>query len=208
MSIDKIEQQINNLNNRTDDLKWFVGIFSTVVVILFTGLSILGGMNLNSEKESLKDFKTQTIKNINKKLGEITSPPKLELLNIDGGRLEGSTIEITMSHDKNITKLHIPYRISNVGGSWSKSLFAKIYANKPICFLDKAPLQKNYESESFITYTNFNPKQIPSGVSIQTSINFETFCEFPKNKPIEVLYVLTYGNGINTQAIFNVIYRD
>ena len=209
MNIEKIEQQITNLDKRADDIKSFVNTFSGSIAILVTALSILGGMNLYSEKASLKDFKEQTMSQIDKKLGEVSNPPKLELLNIHGGKLEGSLIEITQDiNDNNITQIHIPYRIYNTGGAWSKSLFGKIYAKEPLSLPDNAALNSNYESESFISYNHFNPRQIPSGVSIQTTMNFKIINNFPSNQITEVLYILSYGNGLTSKAKFNIIYRN
>ncbi len=206
MNDERIEKQVTD---RIDDIKWFVGIFSGSVAILVTGLSIVVGLNLSSEKASLKEFKDQTLTSIDKRLGDISAPAKIILLNINGGKLHGSNIEIKFDTDEAGKKwIHIPYRINNIGGSWSGAMFAKIYANNPVCFSDIAALNPDYETETFIDYTKFNPSQIPPGVSIKYHINVTSLCDLPVDVPIKINYVLTYGNGDTADATFNVIRRN
>jgi hypothetical protein len=193
------------LNSRMDDLKWFIGVFSASIAFLVAGLTIVVGFNLNSEKSSLREFKESMVSTIKEKLGEFDRKPKIELLNIEGGKLSGTCVEVRLEEDEDKDlKIWIPQRFHNIGNAWSGKLFGKYYTKGALKLRSKAALETGYDTEAFIASDSYDPKEIPPGVSIERTSYLYIKNDFMQGQEAEVKFVLSYGDSQTVEAVFMV----
>jgi hypothetical protein len=188
-------------DKRIQDLKWYIGIFSSAIAFLVAGLTVIGGLNLAAEKSSLKDFKQELREEVRESLGKSVAQPKLVFQTMDGKPLEGATLPAWIGPgDKNKPQIHFEYVIANKGNGRSGPMFQRFYASD-IRLSDPDVDQTGYKYATFIKPENFNPAELLGGVAMKYISSLDVaddFHGFEGEK--KMLLRLYYSNGITTQA--------
>lgn len=188
-------------DKRIDDLKWFIGVFSSAITILVAGLSILIGLNLSAEKNSLKEFKQDLREEVRESLGKTVARPNLVLQTLDGKPLEGATLTAWLgTGDNNLPQINFTYVIANQGNGRSGPLFMRFYSSD-IRFSDPDVDKTGYKYATFINYTKFDPSELFGGAAMPYTSHLnvpQDFHGFDGEK--KIMFRLYYGNGEIKQA--------
>lgn len=140
---DEIDMRLAASDKRLDDIKWFVGGGASVFALFVTAFTIFLGLNLSSEKASLRD----TIQDAETQLGLVDVKPHITILGSNGAPFDGQQIDATFSNVNGTGNgglyLHFETFLRNDGEGRSGTLNVKFYSPADIVFqsrsIDEAP---------------------------------------------------------------------
>lgn len=137
------------------------------ITILIAALSILVGLNLNSERQSINRLSDQLVSRIEQEIGKVGSPAVLNIETIEGTLLEGQKIPIYIYRDKDGSlNFSFTVRISNTGKSWSGPIALKLYATPPLKLKTKTIKGLKYKTEIFLDQYSLAEYNLPPNSSI------------------------------------------
>lgn len=182
------------IEKRLEDLKWFIGVFSGTIALVFAGLSIFLGINLSSERASIKEEREQLKTQVMESLGK-SEKPLLQLETIDGKPLNGAMINGWIAPNENgVQQIHIQYVIRNIGNGRSGPMFLRFYSTD-IHFNDPDTDQTGYKYSTFINYTAWDPAELLGGVSMPYTSNINISKNFKiVDGQTEILIRLYYSD--------------
>jgi len=200
---DTSQNQLKRVETRIEDLKWAVGLFAGVLALLFAGLSVMVGINLSSEKTSLRDFKDELRAEVREYLGK-SSKPNLALMTADGLELHGATVDAWLAPNEKGPQIHFRWVIKNVGKGRSGPIFARFYSTN-VPFPDPDVEKTGYKFSTFIEPEKFSPSEVFGGASVlyTAHIGIDESLQSLDSKP-EILLRLFYGEGQTVDAKFRV----
>lgn len=194
------QNQQRYLETRIDDLKWTVGVFSSVMALVVAGLAVMIGLNFSSEKASLQSFKEELRTDMRESLGRASSPT-LVLRTLDGLELNNQHIDAWLGPGKNgQPQIHFQWVVANVGKGRSGSIFFKLYSTV-LRFRDPDVEGTGYKFSTFIEPKNFSPEEVFGGSSMMytTNANVEDSFKSLDVRP-ELMLRLYYGDGQVAEA--------
>lgn len=199
-SDNQTHRQDELLNKRIEDLKWYIGVFSGSVAFLVAGLSVIVGLNLSSERSSLRDYKDEIRAEIRESLGK-SPQPSLQLQTLDKHPLDGATIEAWLTTDSNkVPMLNFRYSLLNKGKGRSGPFFLRCYSSN-IPFNDPNTDDTGHKYSTFIDSSNFSPAELLGGVSMPYTASVEVPPDFKIADGQTSLRVrMYYGNGELVEA--------
>ena len=198
--LEYFDKRLSSTEKRIDDIKWFIGGVTGFFTIIFSVLTIIANMNLNSEKVALREFQ----RDLKIELGKIESPPKLELLGTDGAPLANQEVPVTFQKEKDGNySVVFSHALKNVGSSLSGPLYEKIYSKDPIEFYSRSTDEQKFEYEAYLAPGDLSPNEIPGNYSTEWRLTLSLArTEIPPPGKYVALIKLFYGKGQVVQAPF------
>jgi hypothetical protein len=198
-------RDIEYLEKRLGDLKWYMVLFSSIIPILITGVVIIGGINLASEKNSLKEYKESLRDEIRSTLGTVSSKADIVIELPERTALNSSVVKGYIWRDS-LNNIWVSFRdvYRNKGNGRSGPIFTKLYSSD--LHFDNIDIDNNgYKYEAFVTCDKLDPGELLGGVSIPYRMNVQV-SEVPQNldKDMSILIVVFYGNGEKSQLEFKI----
>ncbi len=196
-SEERVQEQIRRLDGRIDDLKWAVTALSALGSFIVVGLSVFLGINLKSERDSLRDFRTDVKLEVKEVLGKGAQPPELVFLGSNGRRLQDQTIPARVEQNpQGEWVLHFATIEKNEGGSSTGPRLVKIYTPHPLVFPDSSTDEPDFKYETYLDPDRVRPLALPGGGYTQNSVwSFVLAAQPPsKGASYPVLLKAYYGN--------------
>lgn len=202
---DDFDKRFQTLEKRFDDVKWYFGGASAVFAVFISLFTLIANSNLNSEKSSLQQFKSD----LRADLGKAESIPDIELLGVNGELLQGQEIPARIERTKEgYEQIVIEYAIRNRGAGNTGSMFLKVYSNTPILLNHTSFDEQDFKYEDYVNASSFDPNDIPGGnyssdYNARIGINQHIT---PGKYPI--LFKVYFGKGkvARSQFVINVQY--
>jgi hypothetical protein len=196
-----IYKRIENTEKRIEDVKWFIGVLITIIIVM----SVLFGWNFSSEKDSLRDFE----KNLKEELGKSEPSAEIQILNPNGEDINGTKVKVDVSLDpstKDTFEIIIPHIIKNKGLGSTGPLYCKTYTNAPLITDFKSTDESDFHYELTASPNEFDIKEFPG----QFSENRwdVIYLKNGKRPPVGTYLVMIkyfYGKGKVTKATFKII---
>jgi hypothetical protein len=105
---EEMEKRLAAADKRFDDMRWFVGGGTGVFAIFISAFTIFLGLNLSSEKASIRDF----VQDAKTQLGLLAPNADIKILGTNGAPLDGQEMVATFRSQKenNETKIWLQVR--------------------------------------------------------------------------------------------------
>ena len=204
---ERVEDQGKRLDGRIDDLKWYITTLSALGSLLVVGLSVYVGINLKSERDSLRDFRADLKQELKEGLGKGVRPAELIILGANGKPLRDQTIRAKVEKDADGDWLLVFSTTErNEGGSSTGPRSFKFYSSDPIVFSDSSSDEPDFKYESYVNPDKVQPREIPGGGYTQNSTWRFTLAAQPtmKGGSYPVLLKAYYGNDRVLSVVFRV----
>ncbi len=156
------KEQFKCLETRFEDYKKYSNWVGGSISLIIAAFLILFGLNLSSEKESIKKLKGDLVNEIHESLGKGEKKPVLILCDKWGNNIADGILDCYLDSTKIIKDqitLNIFVIVKNIGSAHSGEIWIKFYANEPIALGTMAE-----EEPSFKWYTELKPKDHSLGV--------------------------------------------
>ena len=203
---DDVRAAVERLEERLGMLKWAAGLFLTLVTILFTVVAGLQHLGLQAEKEDLRRDFMVLQERVEEKLGLVTEPARLELLNEQNLPLEGREMRVQQTLDEDGDRhLSMPLNVKNSGRDWSGPMQARIYLPEQFVGSHRSD-EDQFPALALFDQTDLSPATIPGG---ETMPYFFRLYEqgaraIPDGGSYEVKIRISYGQGRRTEARFTL----
>lgn len=199
---DEIDKRFSTTEKRIDDIKWVIGVFTTIAIVCFSVLSIFLGWNFNNERTSLREFQ----RGIKEDIGKVDKPAVLEQLGRNGLPLTGQEITAIVSDDKSKHYISIQHFFKNSGDGGTGPLYMKTYTNKPLIQNNNSIDGKDFEYESYVPPKNIDPPELPGHFSSEQFLHLYLKDGIaPTPGKHKILLRVFYGKGKVDDAVFTII---
>ena len=202
-------ERLEFINKRIDDNRAYVATIISSAAGILALLIIVFTWNLNTEKNELKEFRTQLKEEVNTLLGKTKNHPKINLYSRNGDDLLGDVINVNVEIDENeeLAVIAVPIVLKNDGKAPTGEVTIKLYTKKGIQLWEKTTFEKHYTYETY--WQGKEDSGIPNmpggGFAQPYHLNI-----WPENAgqinlgKHDVKVEIYYGNNLVTDAEFRV----
>ena len=173
--ITEINSRLVAFQTRLDDFKSYFAGATTLFTVGFAILTLVLGFNINSERESLRQFQ----RDMREDLGKSAPLPQVEVQGTNGKPLQGQSIIPSLLREDGKLKFQFDYVLKNSGLGSTGPITTKIYTTKPIELDDKSTDEPQFDYEGVIPAEASSFSSLPG----QLSVGWDAYFILPGPQP-------------------------